>query len=216
MSYKIKFPQDTFKTNMVFPTVIATVDNQNIPEEEHLKVINSEFVTNQAYGRFPTSSDKFILNTVPNIKSWIHLQLNRYAKEALGCDRLRITQSWAIKHENCPQAIYPHTHANSIVSGSYYIDAPTGSQGLTFQKTGSRNSSKLGPYIDYTTDATDKPWLLDWITYKAYTGRLILFPSHIMHGVLGNELTKQRRCVLAFNTWFEEPIGSIEALTYLD
>ena len=215
MSYKIRLPEDTFKVSTIFPTVIATVDNQNIPEQEHVKVLQSEFVIDKKYGGFPTSKDKFILNELPQLKAWVQFQLNRYAKEALGCGKLKITQSWSIVHQDCPQTIYPHTHANSIVSGSYYIDAPSGSEGLTFQKHSNKNSAKVGPYIEYQTDPTDKPWLLDWITYKAYTGRLILFPSHIMHGVLGNKVTSQRRCVLAFNSWFEEPIGSVEALTYL-
>ena len=212
MNYKIKPSSDTFKTHMLFPTMVATVDNTTIPQQDHLTVLNSEYVVESKYGRFPTTRNKYILDTVPTLKAWIQSQIDRYATNVMGSGKLRFTQSWAIKHGNMPQAIFNHTHANSIISGSYYIDAPSGSEALTFMKP----ASVGGPIIDYEKNYRDKPWLYDQMKFGAYTGRLILFPSNIEHGVMGFQEMKQRRCVLAFNTWFDGPIGTDEGLTRLE
>jgi uncharacterized protein (TIGR02466 family) len=213
MAYKFSdSPGDTFKSHIIFPTMVATVDNLSIPNEDHEKILNSEFKVTR-YGNFPTTENKFILDTVPTLKSWIQVQINRYASEIMGTSTLRITQSWAIKHENQPQSIYTHTHANSIISGSYYIDAPENTEPLTLMRPVMHGNS---PQIEWEKDWEGRPWLYDQIKYSAYTGRLIMFPSNVPHGVLGQQSTNQRRCVLAFNTWFADPIGSKESLTYLD
>jgi uncharacterized protein (TIGR02466 family) len=214
VSYKFINPlADTFKSHLIFPTVVATADNQIIPRDEHEIILNSEFIVNSQYGAFPTSKNKYILDTVPTLKLWIQNQVNRYATEIMGSGKLRFTQSWAIKHENQPHHIYTHTHSNSIISGSYYIDAPKGCEPLTLMKPFAGVS---GPIIEYEKNFHDKPWLYEQMKYRAYTGRLILFPSNLSHGVLGQQTTTKRRCVLAFNTWFTDPIGTEEALTYLE
>jgi uncharacterized protein (TIGR02466 family) len=203
---------DTFKIHTIFPTAVATTDNLQFPVEEHNTILNSKFSIVPQNGPFYVSNNKYILDTVPLLKKWIQDQVDIYSRDVLGSDKLKFTQSWAIKHQNEPQRIFTHSHANSIVSGSYYIDAPDGSEALTLVKMNYPN----GPYLEYKKNSDNKPWLWDQIKYRAYTGRLILFPSNLLHGVLGNEVTDQRRCVLAFNTWFANPIGSKEELTYLD
>ena len=212
MTYKIEPPKDTFKTHMLFPTVVASVDNLIIPKQDHETILNSEFeITTK--GNFPTSKNKYILDTVPSLKKWIQNQINRYSEEVMGSIvQLKFTQSWAIKHENMPQNIFTHSHANSIVSGSYYIDAPSGSEPLTIHKY----QHLGGPLIKYEKNFQGKPWLYDEMKFGAYTGRLILFPSNLLHCVMGYQQMNQRRCVLAFNTWFAGPIGTEEGLTRLD
>jgi hypothetical protein len=196
---------------MLFPTVVATVDNPAIPKKDHETILNSEFIVTSK-GNFPMSKDKYILDSVPTLKNWIQNQINRYATEVMGSGKLKFTQSWAIKHENMPQNIFTHTHANSIISGSYYIDAPNDSEPLAFNKPGSTS----GTLIRYEKNYENKPWLNDRVGFASYTGRLILFPSHIEHSVLGYQTKTQRRCVLAFNTWFDGPIGTEEGLTLLE
>jgi|APCry1669193128_1035447.scaffolds.fasta_scaffold37034_2 uncharacterized protein (TIGR02466 family) len=213
MTYKIKPTTDNFKTHMLFPTVVATVDNTSIPRQDHELVLNSEYVVQSKYGAFPTTKNKRILDTVPSIKAWIQLQLDKYARDIMGSEKLQFTQSWAIKHENIPQSIFTHSHANSIISGSYYIDAPTGSEALTFIKPSYVGG---GPVVEYEKDFQNKPWLYDEIKFGANTGRLILFPSNLQHAVMGYQTMRQRRCVLAFNTWFAGPIGTEEGLTRLE
>jgi uncharacterized protein (TIGR02466 family) len=202
---------NSFKTHMLFPTVIATVDNPTIPKQDHETILNSEFILTSK-GNFPMSKNKYILDSVPTLKNWIQNQINRYATEVMGSGKLKFTQSWAIKHENMPQNIFTHTHANSIISGSYYIDAPNDSEPLSFNKPGSTN----GTLIKYEKSFENKPWLYEQVGFASYTGRLILFPSHIEHSVMGFQTKTQRRCVLAFNTWFDGPIGTEEGLTLLE
>ena len=208
----ISMNADTFKIHTIFPTAVVTTDNVQFPVEDHKTILNSKFSVNSKNGPFHVSENKYILDTVPTLKEWIQCQIDRYSKDVLGSSKLKFTQSWAIRHSNEPQRIYSHSHGNSVISGSYYVDASAESEALTFLKDTSHNS----PYLEYQKDFDNKPWLWTEIKFRAYTGRLILFPSHLTHGVLGNQVVNQQRCVLAFNTWFADPIGSKEDLTYLD
>ena len=172
--YYIPTPQskaglDTFKAHFLFPTVIATVENPNIPYDDHATILKQEYVVNPKHGPFRVSKEPNILKHVPTLYGWIQSQIDRYARDVMSADALKITQSWAIIHQNETQAIYEHTHSNSILSGSYYVDAPEGTEGLTFSKT----HSYTKPFIDFERqDDSDKQWLWDKVTYKAFTGRL--------------------------------------------
>ena len=201
--------------HFLFPTVVTTDYNPNIPQEEHDLLINSDYQKNLKYGFFNVTSDTYILNRVPKIKAWIQGCIDEYALKILATtEKLKFTQSWCIKHRNEPQRIYPHTHGNSIISGSYYIDAPDNTEGLRLQK-GYHTSY---PYVSLNHDRElgDKPWTWSHTDIPVTTGKLILFPSHLLHSVNGGESKDQQRCVLAFNTWFNGPWGDPEQLTRVE
>lgn len=211
MTIKLEIPKNNFKTDFIFPTVIATVSNPMYPKDEHNIILNEEYSVNHSLGAFKVSNDRHIIDKVPKLKTWIQAQLDRYTTEVMGSDKLRFTQSWAIIHKDEPHSIYPHSHANSIISGSYYIEASEDTEPLTIMKSHHRS----GTYIEYESSSNDKPWNWQQIKYATYTGRLILFPSQMMHGVVGRQINKNLRCVLAFSTWFENAIGSDEKLSSL-
>lgn len=198
----------------IFPTPVGVAVNQQASNEEHELLLNLDYHTHPVYNMIVTK-DKYVFNTAPNnIKEFITNALNEYSEKTLGTkQRLRVTQSWCTKHDGIPQETFTHVHQNSIVSGVYYVSADESNSGITFYKDTTYNDN----YISWDTDESLKnqyPWNWDWYKFPAKTGTLLLFPSRIKHGVVGGQ-SNNIRCSLAFNTWFEGEIGTIDNFTRL-
>lgn len=87
---------------------------------------------------------------------------------------------------------FMHTHANSFVSGIVYLTAPHASANTVFRKTtgGGEFIFKNDVPLDHYSSDT-------WILSDVAPGDLLLYPSHLSHGVPPNE--GERRITLAFN-----------------
>jgi uncharacterized protein (TIGR02466 family) len=198
----------------IFPTPIGIAVNQQMSNSEHSILLNLKYHTHPVYNMTVTE-DKYVFNTAPsNIKQFITTALNDYSEKTLGTSqRLRVTQSWCTKHDGIPQETFAHVHQNSIVSGVYYVSADESNAGITFYRDTTYNDN----YISWDTDEQLKnkyQWNWDWYKFKATAGMLILFPSRLKHGVIGG-MSNNVRCSLAFNTWFEGEIGTIDNFTRL-
>ncbi len=203
---------------LLFPTAIGIEDNTTDYKYDHQTLINLPYTTNEKFssGHFEQTVDSYVLdNNVPNLRSWIQTNLNVYASYALSTDqKLKITQSWCIKHNDAPQHVFPHSHPNSIISGAYYVAADDQSAKLKFHRT----SVSTYPSIQWQMDpdkSKDAPWNWDWQKIPVTSGRLVLFPSQMMHSVEDELNNKDVRCVLSFNTWFEGSIGNADRFTQL-
>ena len=156
------------------------------------------------------SKDKFILNKYRTLHEAILREVHSYARSSMACDQeMRITQSWAIKSNSSLQF---HQHPNSIISGAFYVSADSTSSEIRFLKP------YVSGQIKWETNSDlykNQDWLWDYISFKPHTGKLILFPSYVNHGIVSNNMDSNR-CVLSFNTWFKNPIGSVDKLTFLD
>lgn len=156
------------------------------------------------------SKDKFILDKYQDLHSWILEEVHNYAMSSMACDqKLKITQSWSIKSNSNLQF---HQHPNSIISGAYYVSADRDSSDLRFLKPYVSGQIKWETNPDLYKD---QDWMWEYVSFKSETGKLILFPSYLNHGVVSNSIHNNKRCVLSFNTWFVNPIGSIDKLTFL-
>lgn len=190
----------------IFPTAIGYEYNNITDDEEHTRLKTCEYHKHEKYN-MTVSKDKYIINSVPNIKQFIQHSLNKYSESILATKaRLKFTQSWCTKHANEKQYTFPHCHQNSIISGVYYVSASQDSEGLTFYKDNPLNDR----YITWTKDQdliNKHEWNWEWQKFNVKQGMLILFPSHLKHAVEGKTFTGDFRCALAFNTWFEDPIG---------
>ena len=200
----------------VFPIPIGFGYNEDFLDEEHNHLVNIDYHLHEEY-KMIISQNKFILNTEPieQLKQFIQEQINEYALKTLGTDQpLKITQSWCTKHDNIPQKTFGHVHQNSIVSGTYYISADENSEGITFYK----NTDYNDRYVTWQTknELMEKYyWNWRWCKFPVRTGLLVLFPSHLKHAVDGFAIQNNLRCSLAFNTWFERPIGNQNDLSLL-
>jgi uncharacterized protein (TIGR02466 family) len=118
---------------------------------------------------------------------------------------LYITQSW-INHTKPGEFHHRHNHANSYLSGVFYISADAANDKIFFYKDGHKQIQLITKsWNDFNSDS----W---WFTVK--TGDIVLFPSELTHMVQNVE-SKVPRISLAFNTFLKGYIGSNEALTGL-
>ena len=87
---------------------------------------------------------------------------------------------------------FMHTHANSFISGIVYITKPHPSANTVFRKTtgGGEFIFKNDVPIDHYSSDT-------WVLPDVEPGDMVLYPSHLLHGVPPNE--GDRRITLAFN-----------------
>jgi uncharacterized protein (TIGR02466 family) len=87
-----------------------------------------------------------------------------------------------------------HTHDNSFVSGAYYIKASEGQGNITFYKSYSQD------FIIASQAVVDRytPISASAITFKPKTGKLIMFPGWLPHGVERNE-SDENRISISFN-----------------
>lgn len=203
---------------LLFPTAIGIQDNTTDYTQDHQSLIDLKYVINEKFssGQYQQTVDSYVLdNNVPNLREWIQTNLDTYASYALSTDqKLKITQSWCLKHYNITQQVFPHSHPNSIISGAYYVAADEKSSKLKFHRTG----VSTYPSIQWEMDpkkSKDAPWNWDWQKIPVTTGRLVLFPSHMTHSVEAELTNHDIRCVLSFNTWFEGSIGSADRFTML-
>lgn len=198
---------------LLFPTPVASVDNTSYLETEHDELLNLEYELTNGFEQ--TVNTRVLDSHATQLRSWIQQQIDQFSLNALATDhKLKITQSWCLKHHNQQQHVFAHSHANSIISGAYYVCADDTSEDIRFHK----DMPTTSPNIKWETDKDllkQQPWMWDWHSIKSQTGRLILFPSYVFHSVNGFLENPGTRCVLSFNTWFDGPIGSEQKLTRL-
>lgn len=202
--------------HFLFPKPVYIIDSEKTFHSENEVLLNSEYKKSN-HGYFNSSVSSNIIEEVPVLAAWIHGQISSYAREMLGISqKLQFTQSWCLKHDAGQiQTVHPHRHPNSIISGAYYVYATENSAQLKITKD---SASGNYPYIEWDKDeqiVANSPWMHDWTYFDVKTGRLILFPSNTEHTVVDKMVDNEVRCVLSFNTWFEEQIGTESRYTLL-
>jgi uncharacterized protein (TIGR02466 family) len=190
----------------VFPTRILVNEYHKFSNDEKQTLLDLEYLDDIINLK---SIRKDVLDSVPELKNWIEHNLLEYTQTAMATkQKLRITQSWCIKHENIKQHIQLHEHVNSIVSGAFYVHAEDSSANLKFVKPNDQIMWKKDKEL-----YENNPSVWQFFEIPSQTARLILFPSKMQHSVSSDN--KNLRCVLSFNTWLEGDIGDPESLTFL-
>ena len=109
---------------------------------------------------------------------------------------LYITESW-VNFTNASEWHHPHNHANSFISGVFYLEA-----GDAIEFDSPKPSSILEPQTEDWNEFNSSQW---WL--PARTANLYLFPSWLRHGVPLVKEREEDRISIAFNTFLRGNIS---------
>ena len=155
------------------------------------------------------TSNTNVLNmpTFFSIKQFLSDCINDYVTNIISPEtkfNLYVTQSW-INFNRKNDRHHQHFHANSIISGVFYLDA--------------RDDDLISFYTPSRTEIhiVNRPnwWNMKRIGVPIQSGDLVLFQSYLEHGVEKIMDDNHTRVSLAFNTWFKGELGSEQGLTKL-
>ena len=163
------------------------------------------------YGKKNTnrqSLDNFILDNpeLENIRKWIHLKINEYARNVMGSkSEMVITQSWLNKNAK-GESHHEHVHPNSMISGVWYPQINENLPPIEFRTSSARDVTlQIETYNQFNSATFLLPMRM---------GELIIFPSNLSHSVQPNQ-SDEERISLSFNTWCKGNLGDKKSLTYL-
>tara|TARA_R110000751_G_scaffold234010_1_gene335151 strand:- start:36 stop:659 length:624 start_codon:yes stop_codon:yes gene_type:complete len=156
-----------------------------------------------------TSNDTYILNNknFNTLKKELGEVVQDYFKQILSTKNVSpyITQSW-LNYTEKNQFHHKHRHANSIVSGVFYIDADEKHDKVYFYDD--RHSVILTEVNQFNT-FNSSSWF-----FPVKTGQLFLFPSSLEH-MVETKKGSNTRTSLAFNVFVKGNLGEIKTLTEL-
>ena len=194
-----------FVEHLLFPT---TVYQNEIPVNEN------EFTTmmEMDYERSPGDNGymtkyKRILTLLPHTRKAIEKHIEYYAYEVLGIShrhKFYITTSWVNKHVTGDKA-HSHFHANSVISGCYYLKMPESGGDICFPKPTNHNNF-LSDMFNFETKVINERNTSEY-KIEVKENMLILFPSQTRHFTQINNSIEDRYS-LAFNVWVRGDMGN--------
>lgn len=155
------------------------------------------------------------LSALKSVKERLQGEINAYAFEALNLKRkyeFYITNSWIMRHQKGDFA-HGHAHANSLLSGVYYLQTDEQSGPILFSKP--FDQFNLFPaFLEFEFERQDVLNTPVWPVLPK-DGMLVLFPSHLSHAVEPSQSEKERYC-LAFNVFIRGQFGLDSEFSFLE
>ena len=194
----------------IFATPIYKSDNLYNLSESELNVLNNlKMKPNRAGNEVSVEKEIFENHKqLSELKKWCMKHVSFFA-EQLGVDKnceVYITQSWL--NINPPKkGHHTHMHPNSIFSAVFYVEgvnSPT-----YFYRYDDRSS--FGNFTFYDKHKGN-PFTANKVGVLNEPGRLILFPSSLVHDVDINKGNSNRKTI-SFNTFIKGEFGDYDELT---
>lgn len=154
------------------------------------------------------TKDKYVLDKLSDLKKLILEQVNLFASDYLKVidTEFYFLNSWINKHYPKDWA-QDHMHENSLLSGVYYLDTPKDAGGIVFVKGYGEQEifpMAITPNVSEYNYVNSKE-----MTFQVTAGKLMLFPSNLMHRVEENKSNRDRYS-LAFNLFCKGRFGHKE------
>jgi len=143
------------------------------------------------------------------LRDFIEQELKTYSDTVM-CYKdieLYITQSW-LNYNDPKEFHHQHYHANSIVSGVFYIAVNTEDKIQFYDR-------KPKDVLIFNRSSYNQYNSLHW-WWPVAVNQLFLFPSNMEHGVPSIEGAEQTRISLSFNTFFRGKVGTKDEATLLE
>ena len=192
----------------IFPTPIYVSNLSNLLTEKQINFIKN-LETISSYGN-SSSKNKYILNEKPLAKLKKELEIcvqDYFDKVIQPKENIKpyITQSWCA-YTNKNEYHHIHTHANSLVSGVFYVDVNDGEDEITFHK----KQQEILKFESYENNLFNMQTLF----FKVKKNDVMLFPSTLGHEVKSKN-SDNRRISLAFNVFVKGVLGNYQGSTEL-
>ena len=194
--------------NNLFPTAVGFYELDKPVTEKELQFIKD--LETRANDGNTTSVDNYLLKSkeMKRIAAFIDKLVQDYFKEVYAPKhkvKPYVTQSWA-NYTNKGQFHHKHNHANSFISGVFYVAADAAKDRIFFYKDGYQQ-------IKVTTESWNQ-WNSESWWYEVAAGKVVLFPSHLTH-MVETVQAEDTRISIAFNTFLEGVTGDNKTLTEL-
>ena len=196
--------------NGIFPTPIYISKlNRELTNKELSFIDKTKLDVYKNEGN-TTSNDNYILNhkAFKNLKEGLDLIVKDYFNKVISPSNNitpYITQSW-LNYTEKNQYHHKHSHANSLISGVFYINCHEEHDKIKFFND-KYNTIKL-EVKDWNMWNSESWW------FPVKTGDIILFPSSLTHMVETKQGTNTR-ISLAFNVFIKGTVGNNKNLTEL-
>lgn len=181
--------ENALTADILFPTIIwqKTINYDNSKLKSFVTGLMSSSPTEHAtnVGGWQSMS---LIGSLPIEFTDLQIEFDKSVKlicEQINLPQLRLDNLWFNVNRPGNYNILHH-HMYSVISGVYYIDVPEDNMGdIEFHRDD--DAAYYLPPLDHVNNVTTYKQ-----TYKALTGRLILFPSWVKHQVQCNYSTKNR------------------------
>jgi uncharacterized protein (TIGR02466 family) len=196
----------------IFSTPIMITDiGREFTKEEYDVCLRHQNTVHRNMGNSISAERNVLENELSEIKTILLEKLNQYFEEVYSPDRtcqdieLYITNSW-FTYSNHKDFHHLHDHPNSLVSAVLYFNANDEFDKLTFRQD-------KGHQIEIIHKERNQ-WNSVYTSVPAKTGKIIIFPSTLMHTVEETAGT-DTRISLALNTFVKGTIGTDDRVTRL-
>jgi len=199
----------------VCPQQLLSFDADPQLTQDVLVQLNKEFNWQvSGNGANSYSKDTFLhkRDEFKQLIQWFDQCLNE-CKEYIGFNfdgKFSITQCWA-NRATANGYHSDHFHANSLVSAIFYLTEPSAHTCFKSQSIWHGNYTLPIQNVNAMNDPNH--YTVPQTTIQPKAGRLLLFPSSLLHGVEQNTIGSVRY-TMSFNTFIEGSIGNKMNLTY--
>ena len=201
------------KLNPLFSVPLMEFEYGQISEDER-KIINHYLDDLRPNVYNFTTKESYILDKgLSKLKKFIESAIDVYVKNVIVGDEydedlsFKITQSWVNLTQPGSAGHHQHIHTNSVISGVLYLQT-NNDDSVTFANNYFASMTMrvvTKKYNEFNSDT--------W-RFPVSAGKLILFPSNLLHQV-ESPIGDEDRISLSFNVFPFGILGSIEELSEL-
>tara|TARA_B110001469_G_scaffold126766_1_gene145343 strand:+ start:1266 stop:1952 length:687 start_codon:yes stop_codon:yes gene_type:complete len=194
------------------PQVIPLFSTPLFIHEQEVTSVDFEFIKNTKQidinyseshfknGAGSTSEGSYLLNhsEMSSLKDKILNSVKEYAHGVMQVGEeveFYITRSWSTIHKEGDYA-FPHSHANSLLSGVMYINVPKDDESLVEFMAPSNHT--LFPLLQPRLKEHNI-WNHRIFSFKPETGNIIIFPSNLVHSTTPMTSSTSLRYIVGFD-----------------
>ena len=177
---------------------VTSVDFEFIKNTKQIDINYSE--SHFKNGAGSTSEGSYLLNhsEMSSLKDKILNSVKEYAHGVMQVGEeveFYITRSWSTIHKEGDYA-FPHSHANSLLSGVMYINVPKDDESLVEFMAPSNHT--LFPLLQPRLKEHNI-WNHRIFCFKPETGNIIIFPSNLVHSTTPMTSSTSLRYIVGFD-----------------